>query len=176
MHVTLKRCYSRLLLLTGENKNTTVLKFPTGDIKFIDIKAVQPELYDEESTILVEPGAIFYNLNWMDDSVLAGFLFKISNYENQGIISYTPAEVKIFFEVEEVEEKASRTMKNTSNEDHNNLFPSTQILFPYHINGNHWILIILKPKKREIIGKYYSHDFPLECFSVSSTKIVLLII
>ncbi len=138
--------------LTTKSSQETFLYFPTGNIKLLDIKTLQTHLQKAESRILSRMLTADNNTattNWMVDSVIDGFIFKLSDFQNNGCISITAQEALHIF-------RGGDTLMlfslESNLEDYHDWSTVNQVLIPFNKEENHWVLVVLKVKEKKILG------------------------
>lgn len=132
------------------------LSFPTGNISLVEIKTLQTNLQKAESRILSRLLTSEDNSDtkdWMVDSIIDGFLLKITEFQNNGTISITAQEAMNIFRGGDTSMLFSL---DDGLEDYHEWSTVKQVLIPFNKEENHWILIVLEVESKTILGNKLS--------------------
>jgi len=124
------------------NASDKILTFPTGVITLAELKSIQPFLTRGEKCALskIEGFQNSANSNWLPDSVIDGFLFRLTLLENEKVIALSACVSQCMLKGKE----EPNIMSNLETHQH--------IFIPYNVNNNHWILLDVATAMRNING------------------------
>lgn len=119
----------------------------------LDIKSVQSNLQVTEARLLskiLKESKDVGRTDWLPDSIIDAFLMRICDQENNGVVSVTVQEAQNLFSGNDTTLLFSEAKLN--GKDYHEWADISKVLIPFNLDGNHWILIVLKGKTKMIQG------------------------
>lgn len=136
--------------ITKANHRDVLLRFPTGGITMSEIKCLSMDLKNDEIKLMKEllQTEFVENLNWFVDSVIDAFFLRIADMRMCGNITVTAPETLSILRGND----CSNLFLTEDKHEYFNWNEITNVFLPVNHDSNHWVLVVMHPANKEILG------------------------